>query len=314
MSNSLILHTKEDPMLKKFVKSACLFLLFVSINAFAQAGIVVVQTDFGLRDGAVSAVKGVMYSVDKSLVIADLTNDIPAFNIWEAAYRLYQTANYWPKGTVFVSVVDPGVGTTRHSVVAEANNGQYFVTPDNGTLTLIADTIGIKEIRTIDEKKNRLKGSAESYTFHGRDVYGYTAARLASGKISFAEVGPISKDPIVKLPYEKATIKNNILRGSIDILDIQYGNVWTNIPNALVKEFGIQVGDKFKVKIFENNSLIYSAILPFHNTFGEVKKGATMLYLNSLLNLSLGINQNSFAKVNHVNAGPGWTIVLEKLK
>src|SRR5438128_10958794 len=108
---------------------------------------VVFQSDFGTKDGAVSAVKGVIYTVDKSLIVSDLTNDITPFSIWEAAYRLYQTASYWPAGTVFVSVVDPGVGTKRRSIVALANNGQYFVTPDNGTLTLINDAIGIKEVR-----------------------------------------------------------------------------------------------------------------------------------------------------------------------
>lgn len=293
-----------------------LFILSVSYlpKAFSATGIVVVQTDFGLKDGAVSAVKGVMYSVDKSLIISDLTNEITPYNIWEAGYRLYQTAPYWPKGTVFVSVVDPGVGTSRRSIVVEANNGQYFVTPDNGTLTFIDKIIGIKEIRTIDETKNRLKGSSESYTFHGRDVYGYTAARLASGKISFEEVGPVSTDPVIKLPYQNASINKNILKGSIDILDPQYGNIWTNIPNNLVKEYGIKAGDRVQVTIFHNNKLVYSSILAFHNTFGEVKKGNVMMYLNSLLNLSLGINQDSFAKVNHITAGPGWIITLEKIK
>src|SRR6266567_5533167 len=114
------------------------FILFVS----AQNKIIVFQTDFGLKDGAVSAMKGVAMSVSPDLKLFDLTHEIPAFNIWEGAYRLEQTVSYWPAGTVFVSVIDPGVGTNRKSVVLKTKTGHYFVTPDNGTLTLIAQSLG----------------------------------------------------------------------------------------------------------------------------------------------------------------------------
>src|SRR4249919_3462105 len=147
--------------------------LIISVSSFAQNRIVVFQSDFGLKDGAVSAMKGVAMGVDSSLKLFDLTHEIPAYNIWEAAYRLEQTVPYWPAGTVFVSVVDPGVGTTRKSVVLKTTTGQFIVTPDNGTLTLIARSQGIAEIREIDEAINRRKNSEESYTFHGRDVYAY---------------------------------------------------------------------------------------------------------------------------------------------
>jgi S-adenosylmethionine hydrolase len=129
--------------------------------------------------------KGVAMSVSPDLKLFDLTHEIPAYNIWEAAYRLQQTVPYWPAGTVFVSVVDPGVGSARKSVVLKTKSGYFIVTPDNGTLTLIAQSQGIEAIREIDETKNRRPGSGESYTFHGRDVYAYTAARLAAGVISF---------------------------------------------------------------------------------------------------------------------------------
>src|SRR6476659_7135406 len=95
-------------------KHALSFLVsfFLTITAIAQNKIVVLQTDFGLKDGAVSEMKGVAMGVSPDLKLFDLTHEIPAYNIWEASYRLYQTINYWPKGTVFVSVVDPGVGTS----------------------------------------------------------------------------------------------------------------------------------------------------------------------------------------------------------
>ena len=159
--------------------------LFSSQASYAQNGIVVFQSDFGLKDGAVSAMKGVAMGVSPALKLFDLTHDIPAYNIWEAAYRLHQTVPYYPKGTVFVSVCDPGVGTERHSVVLLTKTGHYIVTPDNGTLTLVAEHLGIGQVRQIDEAINRLLNSNQSYTFHGRDVSAYTAARLASHTIRF---------------------------------------------------------------------------------------------------------------------------------
>ncbi len=134
-------------------------LLFITGAISAQNKIVVFQSDFGLKDGAVSAMKGVAMGVDSSLKLFDLTHEIPAYNIWEAAYRLEQTVQYWPAGTVFVSVVDPGVGTDRKSVVLKTKSGHFIVTPDNGTLTLIAQSEGIAAKREIDEAVNRRKGS-----------------------------------------------------------------------------------------------------------------------------------------------------------
>jgi len=144
----------------------------------------VFQSDFGYVDGAVSAMYGVAYGVDPTLLISNLTHEITPYDIWEASYRLIQTVSYWPEGTVFVSVVDPGVGSTRRSVAVRTETGQYIITPDNGTLTHIKRMLGIAEARIIDETTNRLAGSGESYTFHGRDIYAYTGARLASGTIS----------------------------------------------------------------------------------------------------------------------------------
>ena len=125
------------------------------------------QTDFGVQDGAVSAMYGVAYTVCPELRVFDLTHEIEPYDIWDASYRLIQAVAYWPEGTVFVSVVDPGVGSTRRSIVAKTQSGQYIVTPDNGTLTHIKRRVGITAARIIDETVNRRSGSEESYTFHG---------------------------------------------------------------------------------------------------------------------------------------------------
>ena len=221
---------------KLFIKLA--LALSISARLFADSALVL-QTDFGLKDGAVSAMKGVAVGVDQQLKIYDLTHEIPAYNIWEASYRLYQTAQYWPKGTVFVSVVDPGVGTKRKSVVLETKTGQYFVSPDNGTLTLVAQNLGIQSVRQIDEKINRLKGSEKSYTFHGRDVYAYTGARLAAGVINYSQVGPELPQQVVSIDYQTPTLQDQVLRGNIPILDVEYGNVWSKISSDLLDKLAI---------------------------------------------------------------------------
>lgn len=289
-----------------------LFLLATTFSGFAQNNVLVFQSDFGLKDGAVSAMKGVAMGVSTDLKIFDVTHEIPAFNIWEAAYRLSQTAQYYPAGTVFVSVCDPGVGTSRHSVVLLTKSGHYFVTPDNGTLTLIAEQLGIQEVREIDEVKNRRQNSNESYTFHGRDVYAFTGARLASKTITFEEVGPKLPSEVVKIEYQKPVFEKGIIKGGIPILDIQYGNVWTNIDKKTFANLDLKHGDLVKIQIFNGAKKIYDGKLKFVNTFGEVAVGTDVCYFNSLLNFSLAVNQGNFSQKYKIYSGADWSILLSK--
>ena len=298
-------------------------------------GLIVFQTDFGVKDGAVSEMKGVAYGVDPKLKLEDLTHEIPAYNIWEASYRLWQAAPYWPAGTVFVSVVDPGVGTNRKSVVARTKTGQYIVTPDNGTLTLMAEKVGLDAVREIDETKNRRAGSEASYTFHGRDVYAYTGARLAAGVIGFEGVGP-EMDPakIVMIPYDKAVATPGGAMGGISVLDPQYGNVWTNIGQDTFNQLrpAPKPGDRFDVTIIHTSKeyrdalaaggswqglsgpTIFSGTVVYANSFGDVPVGQPLLYLNSLLQVSFALNQGNFAATNHVESGPDWRVYVRRLR
>ena len=131
--------------------------------------ILVLQSDFGIVDGAVSAMIGVALSVDDSLKIFDLSHSISPFNIHEASYRLLQSLQYWPEGSVFVSVVDPGVGSKRNSVVVRTRENHIVVTPNNGTLSHLKKFIGIEEVFEVDVAKHRRKGASnQSYTFDGR--------------------------------------------------------------------------------------------------------------------------------------------------
>ncbi len=256
--------------------------------------------------------KGVAFSVDSNLKIFDLTHEIPPYNIWEGAYRLYQTASYWPQGSVFVSVVDPGVGTKRKSVVLKTKNGQYFVSPDNGTLTLVVQTLGIDSVREIDEKANRLKGSEKSYTFHGRDVYAYTGARLASGAITFEQVGPKLPAKVVEIPYQKAKATKGEVKGNIPILDIQYGNVWSNISDRLLNQAGIKRNDILCVTISKGSKKKYEGKMPYVASFGDVLEGQPLVYLNSLLNVSVALNMDNFAQKYQIKSGADWNIDIKK--
>ena len=275
---------------------------------------IVFQSDFGLVDGAVSAMEGVSLQVDESIKIHHLTHDITPYNIFEASYRLFQTVEYWPSGTVFVSVVDPGVGSKRKSVVALTKDNHYIVTPDNGTLTHLSKYVGITAIREISETTNRRKNTEASYTFHGRDVYAYTGARLASGKITFEEVGPeLSVDHIIELPTFNTIITDDSLTGAIDILDVRFGSLWTSITREEFLKLNIDYGQRLEVTIYNNDNLVYQNTVVYGKSFADVRIGAPIVYVNSVYRMGVEINQGSFAKAYNIGVGAQWTIELKKI-
>ncbi len=273
----------------------------------------VLQTDFGLGDGAVSAMYGVAYSVSEDLMVADLTHEIPQYDIWEASYRLIQTVAYWPKGTVFVSVVDPGVGSTRRSIAVETVTGQYIITPDNGTLTHVKKMIGIRSARIIDESVNRLPNSGESYTFHGRDVYVYTGARLAAGVIDFAGVGPeVDTDSVIELSTVDAVYDGEKVCGTIDVLDVRFGSLCTNISRETFRKLGVEYGSRVEIVIENDTRILYKNILVFAESFAKVSVGEALVYINSLDNIAVAINQGSFARAYSIGTGTNWRITVRR--
>lgn len=275
----------------------------------------VLQSDFGMADGAVSAMYGVAYGVDPELLVSNLTHEIMPYNIWEASYRLIQTVSYWPEGTVFVSVVDPGVGSTRRSIAVRTKESHYIITPDNGTLTHVKRMCGIAEARLIDETANRLKGSAESYTFHGRDIYAYTGARLASGVISFEQVGPqVDADSVVELPVVEAALNGSSVTGTIDVLDVRFGSLWTNIPRQMFLKTGAKYGDRLSITIENDTRTVYRNIITFARSFADVYVGEPLAYVNSLDCMAVAINQGSFARAYNIGTGNSWRITIQPFK
>lgn len=273
----------------------------------------IIQTDFGTVDGAVCAMYGVAYGVSPALKITDLTHEIPQYNIWEASYRLIQTVRYWPEGSVFVSVVDPGVGSTRRSVVAETVTGQYIVTPDNGTLTHVKRMCGIRAARVIDERVNRLPDSGESYTFHGRDIYAYTGARLAAGIITFEEVGQeVAADSVIELPVVEAVYDKEKVIGTIDVLDVRFGSLWTNITREMFLKLGVSHGQRVEIGIENETRTLYKNILMYAKSFADVYVGEPLVYVNSLDCMAVAINQGSFSKAYNIGTGTTWRITMRK--
>jgi S-adenosylmethionine hydrolase len=171
--------------------------------------------------------------------------------------------------------------------------------------------LGIDTLREIDESVNRRKGSRESYTFHGRDVYAYTAARLASGTITFEQVGKALPASVVSIPYQKAITEGGKIKGGIPILDAQYGNVWTNISRNLLNQFHLKYGDVLLFTIYNKNKKVYEGNVPYVETFGEVGKGKSLAYVNSLLQLSFALNQGNFANTFHISSGSDWSVEVE---
>ncbi len=275
----------------------------------------VFQSDFGLVDGAVCAMHGISYNVCPNLKISDLTHDIPAFNIWEASYRLFQTVKFWPKGTVFVSVVDPGVGSSRKSIVVKLKDDKYIVTPNNGTLTHLKTSTQVEEVREIDETVNRLNGSENIHTFHGRDIYAYTGAKLASEIINFENIGKfLNIEEIVTLPVlSPKIIKKTDVKGNIDILDIRFGSLWTNIPENIFEKANLKFGDQLLVKISNSQNILYSNILIYEKAFSNVKVGNPIVYVNSLSHIAVAINQGNFATTYKIDTGINWSIEFKKI-
>lgn len=277
--------------------------------------ILVFQTDFTYKEGAVSAMYGVVKSVDRELDIMDASHELPKFDIWSASYRLYQSMKFWPKGTIFVSVVDPGVGTSRRASVAKTSDGYYVVTPDNGSLTHLKSWVGIDEIREIDEEVNRLRGKETEGVsiFHGRDLFGYTAARLASGIIDYEGVGPsYPLDEIMTFDILEAENINGGIRGIFEINDPNFGNLWTNISLKSFEEAGFSYGDYIRTRIIHEGELRFDELLLFEKSFGYAKKGEAMIYNNELMKIALAINQGSLTEDYSLGFGSDWLVEFTK--
>jgi S-adenosylmethionine hydrolase len=279
--------------------AAVLFLLLGSSipSAVAQSTTanprptIVFMTDFGTVDDSVPICKGVMYSIAPEVRIVDLTHQVTPFSILDGARFLYGASPYYPAGTVFVVVVDPGVGSPRKAVVVKSKRGQYFVLPDNGLVTLVQDRDGIEGAREITNR-DWMIGAALSSTFHGRDIFSPTGAHLAHGE-DWTQVGPeLEVSKLVRLSLVPASLDERGLAGEIIATDGPFGNLVTNISGEDFLRLGYGRGQNVRMTI--GNAEMN---MPFVRTFSDVPLKKPLLYIDSRGHLGLAVNQGSFTAI-----------------
>lgn len=255
---------------------------------------IVFMTDFGVADDSVAICRGVMYSIMPTVRIVDLTHDVTPFSILDGARFLFGATPYYPAGTVFVAVIDPGVGSSRKAIVAKSKRGQYFVLPDNGLLTLLEQRDGIAAARQITNTQWMI-GSKLSSTFHGRDIFSPVAAHLARGE-DWSVVGPgLPVKDLVRLDLKAATLDASGLTGEVIATDGPYGNLVTNIDAELFNQLGHQPGQEVLIRLDNKDMKI-----KFVRTFSDVPINQPLLYIDSRGHLALAINQGNFATTYNI--------------
>ncbi|MCS4542144.1 MAG: S-adenosyl-l-methionine hydroxide adenosyltransferase family protein [Euryarchaeota archaeon] len=254
--------------------------------------LITLLTDFGTKDAYVAEMKGVILSINPSVQIIDITHDIQKFNILQGAHALASAAQYFPKDTIHVAVVDPGVGTKRRPIIVQTKHC-YLIGPDNGLLYYVAEKFGVIKSVEITNKKYML--NAVSSTFHGRDIFSPAAAWLAKG-ISLKEFGPEISD-IVKLEIPMPQITNNKIIGEVLHTD-EFGNITTNIPSEVLNKLEIKFGDKINLKFGKNTLSI-----PFLRTYGEIAVGKMLALIGSENLLEIAINQGNAAQFLSMQIG-----------
>lgn len=267
---------------------------------------IVFQSDFGTQDDAVAIVKGVLFSIEPALNVVDLTHQVLAFAVQDAARFVANTSVHYPRGTVFLSLVDRHVPGSKKPIAVKSKKGQYFVQPDNGLITLVADRDGIEEVREISVSpwvsEKKIKSS-----FMWRDVYAPVAAHLARGE-DFKTVGPVLGKS-VRLDLRALRINTEGISGEIVALDGPFGNLITNITAASLLSAGYALGDMVTVNITGKKFKI-----PFVKTFDDVVVGNSLLYIDSTDHVAFAINQGNFAKKYKVKPAQQLQIAKQRKK
>lgn len=253
----------------------------------ASPGTVLFLSDFGVKDDSVAVCKGEMLRVDPGLRIVDISHDVKPYSILDGARFLAGTAPHYPAGTVFVAVVDPGVGSTRKAMVAKSKRGQFFVLPDNGLITLVAQQDGLEAAREITNVAWMAPGGRSS-TFHGRDIFSPVGAHVARGDV-WTKAGPPLPSPVLlELPVAVSDVGS--LTGTVLAIEEPYGNLVTNIPGSMMDALKPRAGEVFRLSV--GNTVMEA---PLVHTFSDVKVGEVLLYVDSRGRLSAALNQGNLA-------------------
>jgi S-adenosylmethionine hydrolase len=248
---------------------------------------IVFMSDFGTANDSVAICKAVILGIAPNVRIMDITHQVTPYSIEDGARFLEAVTPYYPAGTIFLVVVDPGVGTSRKAVIVKSQKGQYFVLPDNGLITPVLDRDGLDGAREITNSAWMI-GDRISSTFHGRDVFSPAAAHLANGE-DWALAGPEVRE-LVRLQPHTANVAVHGISGAVIALDDPYGNLITNVQGEDFKRLGYSPGEKINVKIDKREFT-----LPYGNTFMDVPVGQPVIYVNSRGLVGVAINQGNFA-------------------
>ena len=251
--------------------------------------VITLMTDFGIKDGTVGVMKGVIWGICPSAQISDLSHMIQAQNIREAAYIFTRSIPYFPKGSIHIVVVDPGVGTKRRPMAGQIGDW-FYVGPDNGTITGLLERAEHSNWQTEFVELNRIKYWLPnvSFVFHGRDIFSPVAAHLANG-VPLSEFGTPFTNP-VRLELPKPEKTNNGWRGEAVHID-HFGNISTNIRT---EQLGAALENKANIVVRLNGIEIKGLV----NAFGERPVGEVIALMGSTGNLGISIvNGNAAAKL-----------------
>lgn len=268
---------------------------------FRPNGLIVLLTDFGTRDFYVGAMKGAILRTSPNVRIEDITHEVPKYDIAEGAYTLLKSAPEFPKGAVFLCVVDPGVGTARKPVAILTADGNAYVGPDNGLFTRVIDAAGLVSAYELTNADLMGKDLISS-TFHGRDVFGPVAAHLASG-FPIDRVGP-RLESLVRLEPRKPRIEREVVIGEVTLVD-EYGDVLTSLLRKDLEQAGIQKGDTLKIRIGDRE-----VVAPFLKTYGDVPEGKPVCMVSSGEVFEIAINQGDLGK--SIGARRGDPVTVQK--
>src|SRR5713226_147624 len=272
----------------------------------AQSGAhktIVFMTDFGAANDAVAICKAVIAGIAPEARLMDVTHQVTPYSIEEASRFLEGVTPYYPAGTIFLVVVDPGVGTSRKAVIVKSKKGQYFILPDNGLITPVLDRDGLDSAREITNTQWMIQAPVSS-TFHGRDIFSPSAAHLAAGW-DFNLIGPVVPQ-LVRLSPKTSTSTDKGIGGDIIGLDDPYGSLITDITDEEFKQLGYNLGDKIIVEINKK-----PVTVPYVRTFMDVPVGESLLYVDSRSRVGIAISQGNYARKFNINP-PGTIFIPRK--
>jgi len=255
-------------------------------------------TDFGLDDNFVGVMKGVILNINPNVNLVDISHSIKPHDIFEAAFLLKGTFKYFSKGTIFLVVIDPGVGTERKPIIVRTKS-YFFIGPDNGVLSLAAEEDGIKHVIEIKNKRYFLK--PVSTTFHGRDIFAPAAAHISKGKTP-TSLGKLQGN-MKRLNIPETLLDKNTLKGRIIHID-RFGNLITNIKRDLFTQFSRN--RKFKIRI-RNKS-----INRISQSYQAVKPGYPLAIFGSLDYLEISVNRKSAKDYFSAKKGTGIDVISKR--